>query len=130
MKFTILSDSINLQDWQYNSIKELLKINGLKCETIYINNNLKLINKSFKNIFFRIFFKLFFKSKENKKSIKDLIPNVIIKNVKTKKVGIYKEEFMDSEINEIKDSSLSFIIRFGFGILSGDILKVSKYGVW
>ena len=130
MKFTILSDSINLQDWQYNSIKELLKINGLKCETIYINDNLKLTNKSFKNIFFRIFFKLFFKSKENKKSIKDLIPNVVIKNVKTKKVGIYKEEFMDSEINEIKDSSLSFIVRFGFGILSGDILKVSKYGVW
>ena len=37
---------------------------------------------------------------------------------------------MDDDIDLIKSYKLDFIIRFGFGIIKGEILKIPKYGVW
>lgn len=37
---------------------------------------------------------------------------------------------LDNDIQNIKNHQLDFILRFGFGIIKGDILNAAKYGVW
>jgi len=38
--------------------------------------------------------------------------------------------FLDEDLEKIKALQLDFILRFGFGIIKGDILKAPKYGIW
>ncbi|MEJ1237902.1 hypothetical protein WBG78_07235 [Chryseolinea sp. T2] len=42
----------------------------------------------------------------------------------------FTDSFSDEDIVRIRDTEPDIIIRFGFRILTGDILKVSKMGVW
>ncbi len=53
----------------------------------------------------------------------DILPCSIIKSG-------YSEFFHDPEVEAIKIFRLDFILRFGFGILRGEILNAAKYGVW
>jgi hypothetical protein len=48
---------------------------------------------------------------------------------KTRKTK-FSEYFSDQDISQIKKHELSFILRFGFNIIRGDILNAAKYGVW
>ena len=43
---------------------------------------------------------------------------------------LHSDYFIDEDIQKIKESQLDVIIRLGFRILRGDILMVSRYGVW
>lgn len=36
----------------------------------------------------------------------------------------------NEDIEKIQSQQLDFILRFGFGILRGDILKAARYGIW
>ena len=44
--------------------------------------------------------------------------------------GKYSEYFSTKDIENISKYNLDFVLRFGFGIIKGEILKVAKYGVW
>ncbi|MDQ3781461.1 MAG: hypothetical protein M3349_00795 [Actinomycetota bacterium] len=49
---------------------------------------------------------------------------------RTHPVGRYRERFDDADMAVIADHRLDVILRFGFGILTGDILSCARYGVW
>jgi hypothetical protein len=42
----------------------------------------------------------------------------------------FSQYFCEEDINTIREYSLDFVLRFGFGIIRGDILEVPTYGVW
>jgi hypothetical protein len=44
--------------------------------------------------------------------------------------GRFSEYFRASDIGIISGYNLDFILRFGFGIVRGEILQVARYGVW
>lgn len=44
--------------------------------------------------------------------------------------GEFSEYFSEHDIGEIEKYDLDFILRFGFGIIRGEILQVPQYGVW
>lgn len=45
-------------------------------------------------------------------------------------VGAYGEAFSDADLAIIGAHRLDVILRFGFGILKGEVLKTAKFGVW
>lgn len=45
-------------------------------------------------------------------------------------VAGFVHRFEPSDIEEIRKRNLDVILRFGFNILKGDVLTVSRYGVW
>ena len=47
-----------------------------------------------------------------------------------KKKGKWSEYFSEADIDQIRSHRLDFILKFGFGIIRGDILKSARYGVW
>jgi hypothetical protein len=44
--------------------------------------------------------------------------------------GKFSEYFQEEDLARIRTFDLDFILRFGFGIIRGEILKVPRYGVW
>ena len=46
------------------------------------------------------------------------------------KKGKFSEYFTESDVSAIRAYHLDFIVRFSFNIIRGDILNVSRYGVW
>jgi hypothetical protein len=44
--------------------------------------------------------------------------------------GKYREIISESDLERIRELQPDVIVRFGFNILSGDILTVAKHGVW
>lgn len=44
--------------------------------------------------------------------------------------GKYSQYFSKEDVEIIKNYNLDFILRFGFGIVRGEILDVARYGVW
>lgn len=49
---------------------------------------------------------------------------------RTDPVGEHAERFADADLATIAAHDLDVILRFGFGVLRGDILTVARYGVW
>ena len=46
------------------------------------------------------------------------------------KVGKFRERLGEQDIDHVKAYDLDVLIRFGFGILTGQILTAARYGVW
>jgi hypothetical protein len=44
--------------------------------------------------------------------------------------GRHSEYFSKTDVETIRSYDLDFILRFGFGIIRGDILDAARYGVW
>ena len=62
-------------------------------------------------------------------NINTLLSDTPIMTVNPIKQG-YSEYFQEESINTLKQYQLDVIIRLGFGILRGEILKCAKYGIW
>ena len=44
--------------------------------------------------------------------------------------GKFSEYFSDAEVAAIAGCDLDFILRFGFGIIRGAVLRAARYGIW
>ena len=62
------------------------------------------------------------------KNVNDIVSckEIIVKPKETK----FSHRFLQEDINKIKSENIDVLIRLGYKILRGDILKSSKYGVW
>ena len=142
LKIGLLLNSYKVPLWEYVLIKELLKSNYCDIELIITNNKKKLkrtfiqrITNHWKHIVYLLYIKIdkyLFKIKNNAFEIKDI--SSLLKNIKEIKVEPistkFSDRFQEKDISNIQDKKLDILLRFGFGILRGDILHSSKYGVW
>ena len=138
--FGIMTHGMVLSRWQNECIKHLLD-SGIAEATLIINDasvsnsktsvwqKLKAyLNKHFVyKLSSRIIFKV--PAFENI-LVNDVLKDVTVINCNTLKKGKFSEYFYPEDIEQIKSHNLDFILRFGFNIIKGDILKVPKYGVW
>jgi len=137
MNFGILCNGNYFQKWQMETIRLLIE-NGHSCSLLIVNANQfpvqsfreKVTGYPYSKLLIRIWFR--FLMKPDAKTLVDLTkhyPGLPDIQCLTSKKG-YAEYFTDSDIETIKSHKLDFILRFGFGILKGDILDAAKYGVW
>jgi hypothetical protein len=127
-----------LQRWQSESIKLLIN-SGAECKLLIIDDNdfeKKTLTEKIKKYFTKtglyLLYQRFFFCPEAKKEItlKDIIPYPV-KSIKCKTHRKkYSEYFNKEDINAIRHENLDFILRYGFNIIRGDILKSAKYGIW
>lgn len=139
LKFAVMVNSMEVQQWQYDSIESLIKEGSSKPVLIILPDKRSSAKPSFwkrlleypwQNLFFRKYYQYFFRpSNFKRKNIEELLDKVpvISCQVKKKKVSEY---FTDEDINEIKSHEPDFILKFGFGILRGEILTACHMGIW
>ncbi len=137
MNFGILCNGNTFQQWQMETIRILVE-GGHTCKLLIVNDNPvekqslsnKLTNYPYSNFLFRFWFRFMIKPEAKKiVDITDLYKDLTEIRCSTIKKG-YAEYFHESDVEVIRLYHLDFILRFGFGIIKGEILQAAKYGVW
>lgn len=137
MTFGILCNGNDFQQWQLDAIRLLVDA-GHSCELLIINANRvkeqsffqKWISYPWRHLLFRIWFRYCIKPAAKREAdINTLYPGLPFIRCKTTLKGI-SEYFDPEDVQKVRSHNLDFILRFGFGIIKGEILNASRYGVW
>lgn len=140
LRFAIMCNSYEFQQWQADCIKELLICKNIELVLLIINETSGISSKTFfqkiktypfRNLFYRIYKRYFLKPRSAQQiSLKHELKNISSVLCKPVLRNKYSEYFSSEDIETIKKDDLDFIIRFGFNIVRGEILNVAKYGIW
>lgn len=142
LKIGLLIDTTNVPYWIYLMIEKIIQSNYAEIDLLIINgseisknNNITKIKNNRNYFLYKIYTKLenkVYKQEPNafatynlKKILTDIKELTIIPK-QTK----YSDYVEDKDIQKIVKNNLDVIIRLGFRILKGDILKAAKCGVW
>ncbi len=137
IKFGILCNGYVFQRWQAEAILRLID-HGIEPCLLIIDDNpptkqswyQKWLHYPYSKIFARLYFR--FVAHPSSKEPQDLssdLSGVPIIYCRTQRKG-FSESFNAEDIGIIKSSKPDFLVRFGFGILKGEILNAAAYGVW
>ena len=142
LKIGLMIDSTNVPYWVYSMIDKITQSNYAKIELVIINgnqipkNSFYLKMKNNRDYFlYKIYTKLenkMYKPESDVFGICDLTNELL----NTKKITVipkqtkYSDWIESEDIHEILKNDLDVIVRLGFRILKGDILKAAKCGVW
>lgn len=136
LKIGILLDSYLLPAWKYKIVEEIASSDFASVSLIITNAKGPVKrSKGQGSVVFRLHNKLdaFIFSDGNsysvKKNIQPLIKDVPELSAITGLINNY-EEFSGEVIAEIRNYNPDIILKFGFGMLTGEILKIPRYGVW
>lgn len=139
LKVAIMINSVTIQKWQYDVIESLLSNTQIKPVLLIMPDKAnvyparlwyKIKNYQWKAILFKKYYQHFFKPSSFRLiEIPQLIANVPVLKCQTFRKRI-SEHFNDVDIETIKNYNPDFILKFGFGIIRGDILKVAPMGIW
>ena len=137
MEFGILCNGNIFQQWQLESIRLLIEA-GHTCRLLVVNNNKvqeqgfvdKWLHYPWSKLLCRVWFRYRIKPEaKNPVDINTLLPGLPALHCITARKGI-SEYFSPADVEYIKSCKLDFMLRFGFGIIKGDILDAATYGVW
>ena len=138
----LLVDGNNVAAWQYKLIDQINKSSYADIALIIENEKKEESNSTLNwiiNNFTQIVFLIFSKIDRKIFSFKpDAFQNMNLtdlemssQRIKIEPIrGKHIDRVKKTDIDKIKDFNLDVLIRFGFRILKGEILSVSKYGVW
>ncbi len=139
MRFAVMLNSMTVQQWQYESLKALVDNPKVKAVLVILNDTSqskkrgflhKVLHYRWQNLLFLQYYRYLFKPAVFRQvSVNELLPDVEVLRCRTDKVRI-SEYFRESDIDEIKLRNPDFILKFGFGIIRGGILKCTPLGVW
>lgn len=131
-KIGILLDDLTIKSWQKKIIDYIEDHPLLNIEVLIINTNESSpLNSGFFYRFFQAADRKIFKVSKDAFASSEIsqiksTPILYIKGEETK----FSYRFLEQDVDIIKKRELDVLIRFGFGILKGDILDAAKYGVW
>ena len=135
IRFGVMLDGCAVEQWQFDTVKLLID-NGIELALVIKNGDQSKPYKSFwdkvchypyRQILFRIWHRYCFKPEAKRRvdwsnEIQEMTVQPIIKGIST--------YFSDTDIEKIKSYDLDFILRFGFDIIRGEVLKAARYGIW
>ncbi len=138
LRFGLMLNGNTVEKWQYNVVKMLID-NNIELALVIQNGNTdkdkhslsdKLRHYPYKRLLFRLWNRYVFKpSSKVSTDISELTEGTERIICKTLRKGV-SEFFNNNDIDVINSYHLDFILRFGFDIIRGDILKMAHYGVW
>jgi len=137
LRFGIMLNTTTIELWQKECIRFLIE-DGAELELVLLNKSpnekpsffRRLLNYPFRKILFRIYFRFIFNPVSKKVvDCKNLFAGAQILDCVPEKKGS-SNWFREEDLSAIRSQNLDFILRFGFGIIKGDILNIARYGIW
>ena len=141
LKLGILLDSYQIPAWIYHSLERVVNSSQVEILMVILNEKKNFEDANGRNLRNRrtVLYELFNKTDErifisgpnaleimNAEKLLSSIPVIKVKPLK-REMTYYIEP---SDIDEIREIGLDIFVKIGFGMLRGDILTASKYGVW
>ncbi len=140
MKFGILCNSFEFEAWEVACIDNLLRHPQIELKLLVMNHQETLTKPTFiqklkkypyRNFLYRAYKRYKLKAASYKRiSMESRLKDIDILNCSTIKLGKYSAYFSEQDIAAIKSHNLDFMLRFGFNIIKGEILKSCTYGIW
>jgi len=134
LKIGLLVDNNHVEEWFYKAVERLVECDYAEV-TLIINNTTPYHDSSAEYFVYnklRALDNKLFKQKPDAQAdngIDFLFPEVGKLDV-TPIQSAYHDSLKDEDIQRIKSHGLDILVRSGFRILRGDILKSAKHGVW
>lgn len=135
MRVVLLLDSLNVSAWVWEAVSQASQEKGVELVLAVVNNNPKasgkkspVLYRGYRGLDRKLFLKYpdAFAQKELTNIQGWNTPILAISPLQKK----YSDYFLEEDISKIKSYSPDIILRFGFRILRGEILKASSLGVW
>lgn len=139
LRFGIMSDTgLRFSQWQAECIERLLAISNVRASLVIRNvtpvsssvgARLKrakpklLLGQIYRNLISR-------PPCMREVDLSGRLRDIAAMDCRVLKRGRFSEYFADEDIATIRGHDLAFILRFGFNIIRGEILKSARYGVW
>ena len=142
LRFVVLCDSLELPLWQSISLREAVEAGVAEPVGIVVRQSQPVKNKSLKwrkryqdrklllwRLFNRFYVNRCSTAVDTVNMVKFLekVPIYFDNPVPITK---YREALSIEAMQFVKNSKPDFVLRFGFGILDGEILDCARYGVW
>jgi hypothetical protein len=128
-----------LADWQVRCIEQLLRIEGVEAALLIMKDGEsgvspnRSVQRSGRKLLWRSYRRFIL---DRKSSAAKVVPwpsfmeNMPVKRCGVEAVGLYAERLQARDVAEIREHKLDFILRFGFGILKGEVLQAARLGIW
>lgn len=141
LKIGILINNYSIPNWAFKTIEQINNSYYSEIVLVVKNNSknkktpfFKKINSKLKSILYVLYRKLdriIYKNKISAFNLKDIrtivkTPEIVINPIQSK----FRDSIPAEYIKSIKNYRVDIFLRLGFRILTGDILKISNYGVW
>jgi len=138
IRFGIMCNGTTFSAWEAQCLDKLMKLDNVEPGLLIIDDDrasssnkwskLKKITKIWSLYSFLYVNRRSSASKSV--DIADILSHVPAIFCKVVKKGKFSQYFKESDISEIMKHDLDFILRFGFNIIRGGILRAARYGVW
>jgi hypothetical protein len=140
LSFGILCKNYAFEQWEADCIRVLIQhhlielkilIFDARSDTQKLTLSQKLKQYPYKNFLYRAYKRFFLKAKAYQiVSLENELHAIPFIKCKTVRKGKHSDYFEEQDIAHIQSLGLDFLLRFGFNIIKGDILKSTQYGVW
>lgn len=139
IRFGIMCNGPRLPAWQAEAVKALLAGDNMEVAVLIIPGRRTTAATRWRRFadLPRLLWNLFNKGYIERKSgasrpvdLSELFAGVPVRVCVTEPVGRFAERFNQADVEAIRDLKLDFILRFGFGIIKGEVLDAPRWGVW
>lgn len=143
IRFGIMCNGTTFPAWQVKAIKKLLDhpqielglliLDQRKATSAGLSTWEKVKQLPVRQLFWKIYQTFYVKkvaAAYRQEDLSDGMENTPKVHCQVVKKGKFSEYFASEDIATIKSHRLDFILRFGFGIIRGDVLTAARYGVW
>jgi hypothetical protein len=144
LRFGIMCRGTSFEYWEASAIRKLLALGFVRPALLIIeppqaNRPRSSIIHKVRTLFtsplalWTLYTRLFVEKRLNARAQVDLtaeLDGVPRMECKVVRKGRYSEYFSEEDVAAIRDQDLDFILRFGFNIIRGEVLRSARYGVW
>lgn len=124
--------------WQAAAIRELLAVDGVEPAVLLVKagstGGARLSRlRDLPHLVWTLFNKGYVERRSRASrpvDLTDLLGDVRRLDCRTVPVGKYGEAFGEADLATIRELDLDVVLRFGFGIVKGEVLATPRYGVW
>jgi hypothetical protein len=147
MRVGILCNGIQLEAWQARCIEYLWATGDVEIALLILDDSglgprffdrLKQgdLGYALKRVFngdllYRLYHRFLFRPRSTQLAdLSHMLAKVPVVSCKVIRKGKFSQYFSEEDLQTIRSYDLDFVLRFAFGIIRGEILKVPRYGVW
>jgi hypothetical protein len=142
VRFGVLCNGTTFPAWQARALRSLLDVEGVECALLVVNGEpprpsplrekvarVLRVRGLLWTLFQRFCVERWSRARHPVDLSEDLA-DVPTLECSVERRGPWSEHFREGDVAAIRTHDLDFLLRFGFGILRGEILTAARHGVW
>ncbi len=131
LRVGVLCDGLVFQRWQADSLRAVLAVPGVACAGLIVNGAADTApRRSWRTALYRRY-----RSRHFKVAAMDTVDltaelGALPRITCTVEQRGHSQHFTSADLQRLRDLGCDVLLRFGFNILRGEVLRIPRYGIW